>query len=126
MLSVNRATKRFWITTITYVEITVVIKYVMQFQFPPDQSFNECTYYKDFANSPLCPPRIIGIERIDGDNSYVWDLMLLLSLLFHISSLKTQVKENFPISKFFTEAKKTIFDKLQSTYFLWGRIYPYV
>lgn len=87
MLSIPRPTKRFWITVITYVELVIVIKYVFQFQFPEDNNFNECEYYDvKEAKSPLCPPRIFGIER--NQYSSVCDLLLLLGLFFHRFALK--------------------------------------
>lgn len=89
MLSIPRPTKIFWIAMITYVELVIVIKYVLQFQFPQNKNmnFNECKYYGPKANdNPLCPPRIIGIER--NRDSSAWDLVLLLALFFHRTSLK--------------------------------------
>ena len=90
MLSIPRPTKRFWIAVITYVELSIVVKYIFQFQFPKDADFNECDYYKTSEqNSPLCPPRIIGIER--NQYSVVCDLLLLLGLFFHRFALKVEV-----------------------------------
>jgi hypothetical protein len=91
MLSIPRPTKRFWIAIITYVELVIVIKYIFQFQFPQSKNmnFNECQYEyygPKVKDSPLCPPRIIGIER--GRDSSVCDLLLLLALFLHRSSLK--------------------------------------
>ena len=89
MLSIPRPTKRFWIAIITYVELVIVVKYIFQFQFPKAQklNFNECDYYDaKEAKSPLCPPRIIGIER--NQYSSVCDLLLLLALFFHRFALK--------------------------------------
>ena len=90
MLSIPRPTKRFWITIITYVELVIVVKYIFQFQL---FEFNECSvkpggYYtsQKEVQSPLCPPRIIGIER--GKYSSVCDLLLLLALFFHRFALK--------------------------------------
>ena len=86
MLSIPRPTKRFWITIITYVELVIVVKYVFQFQF---FRFNDCSdiqYHPAERNNPLCPPRIIGIER--GANSTICDLLLLLGLFFHRFALK--------------------------------------
>ena len=85
MLSIPRPTKRFWIAIITYVELVIVVKYVFQFQFI---MFNDCSYYENEKNNPLCPPRIIGIER--GANSTVCDLLLLLGLFFHRFALKVR------------------------------------
>ena len=87
MLSIPRPSKRFWIVVITYVELVIVVKYIFQFQFPRMQNINECSYYNiKELKSPLCLPRIIGIER----NSYssVCDLLLLLGLFFHRFALK--------------------------------------
>ena len=90
MLSIPRPTKRFWIAVITYVELSIVVKYIFQFQFPKDANFNECDYYKTSEqNSPLCPPRIIGIER--NQYSVVCDLLLLLGLFFHRFALKVEL-----------------------------------
>lgn len=87
LLSIPRPTKRFWIAVITYVELVIVVKYILQFQFPTKNSFNECKFYGPKSESnPLCPPRIIGIERLR--DSSVCDLVLLLGLFFHRYSLK--------------------------------------
>eukprot|EP00794_Sanderia_malayensis_P018687 gene18687-20574_t len=84
MLSIPRPTKRFWIAVITYVELVIVVKYVLQFEFV---SFNDCANYQtETRNTPLCAPRIIGIER--GANSTICDLLLLLGLFFHRFALK--------------------------------------
>lgn len=91
MLSIPRPTKQFWITVITYVELVIVVKYVFQFQFPSagNLNFNECQFYENVKTDesyPLCPPRIIGIER--NRYSAVLDLVLLLVLFFHRFALK--------------------------------------
>jgi len=93
-LSIPRPTKRFWITVITYVELVIVVKYIFQFKLPTDEynsdndlNFNECSYYKtDYKDSPLCPPRIIGVERNQWSTSC--DLLLLLCLFFHRFAMK--------------------------------------
>lgn len=100
MLSIPRPTKRFWITVITYVELVIVVKYIFQFQFPSEGklNFNECEFYEDVKtdeNNPLCPPRIIGIERSLAQSS-IFDLLLLLCLFFHRFALKVRfVQELF-------------------------------
>ena len=90
MLSIPRPTKRFWIAVITYVELVIVVKYVFQFEF---FQFNECSFYIAEKLSPLCPPRIIGIER--GANSTICDLLLLLGLFFHRFALKVSISQAF-------------------------------
>ena len=99
MLSIPRPTKRFWVAVITYVQLVIVVKYIFQFKLPTDPSsftsannlnINECSYYKtDYKDSPLCPPRIIGVER--NRRSSVCDLLLLLCLFFHRFSMKVNV-----------------------------------
>ena len=86
MLSIPRPTKMFWITVITYTQIVIVIKYLFKFQFFQMSDCNEDGLEK---NSPLCPPKIWGIER-DGHTS-AYDLLLLLAMFFHRYSLKVGV-----------------------------------
>lgn len=77
-LSVPRPSKSFWVTSITYIEVVVVIKYIFQFQF---------WYWRNQVNlSPFWWPRLVGIERKDNYANY--DLFLLLVLFFHRFMLK--------------------------------------
>ncbi|KAM6977730.1 piezo-type mechanosensitive ion channel component 2 [Aplochiton taeniatus] len=83
MLSVPRPTKRFWMTTIIYTELTVVVKYFFQFGFFP---WTTSAYRGINADRPFALPNIIGVEKKDG---YVlFDLIQLLALFFHRSILK--------------------------------------
>uniref|UniRef100_UPI00358F3C92 piezo-type mechanosensitive ion channel component 2 n=1 Tax=Myxine glutinosa TaxID=7769 RepID=UPI00358F3C92 len=83
MLSMPRPSKHFWMTTILYTEITVVIKYFFQFGFFPWNSEASLTYN---ADQPFFAPAIIGVEKKEG---YVYyDLVQLLTLFFHRSILK--------------------------------------
>ena len=102
MLSIPRPTKRFWVAVITYVELVIVVKYIFQFKLPTDPTsltcandlnINECSYYKtDYKDSPLCPPRIIGVER--NHWSSACDLLLLLCLFFHRFAMKVNRLDN--------------------------------
>lgn len=75
-LSVPRPTKRFWKTVITYTELVIVIKYV--FQFP--------IWNWEISNiNPFYYPNLLGIKEI----SILYDLILLLTLFFHRSMLKS-------------------------------------
>lgn len=101
MLSIPRPTKIFWITVMTYTQVVIVVKYLFKFQFI---DINDCNREDGLEkNSPLCPPRMIGIER-DGHTS-AYDLLLLLVLFFHRYSLKVRLSlvynplSNTPISK---------------------------
>ncbi|CAH1268772.1 PIEZO2 [Branchiostoma lanceolatum] len=81
MLSVPRPSKRFWMTTIIYSEVMIVIKYLFQFDFFP---WNNKVL--EINDDPFWPPRILGIEK--KDSFVVVDLALLLALFFHRSILK--------------------------------------
>lgn len=84
MLSIPRPTKIFWITVITYTQVVIVVKYLFKFQFI---DINDCNRAEGLdKNSPLCPPRLFGIERDNHTSAY--DLLLLLVLFFHRYSLK--------------------------------------
>ena len=64
-----------------------MVKYLFKFQFI---DINDCNREGGLEkDSPLCPPRIIGIER-DGHTS-AYDLLLLLVLFFHRYSLKVRL-----------------------------------
>lgn len=87
MLSIPRPTKIFWITVMTYTQIVIVVKYLFKFQFI---DINDCNREEGLdKNSPMCPPRLFGIER-DGHTS-AYDLLLLLVLFFHRYSLKVRL-----------------------------------
>ncbi|KAL9975258.1 hypothetical protein ACROYT_G012400 [Oculina patagonica] len=84
MLSIPRPTKIFWITVMTYTQVVIVVKYLFKFQFI---DINDCNRAEGLEkNSPLCPPRLLGIERDAHTSAY--DLLLLLVLFFHRYSLK--------------------------------------
>ena len=81
MLCIPRPTKRFWITTITYIEAVVVIKYIFQFNvFPWNQSTTASN--KMLINTIS----IIGIEK--RENFALFDLFALLIIFLHRSILK--------------------------------------
>ena len=84
MLSIPRPTKIFWITVMTYTQVVIVLKYLFKFQFIDITDCNPSDGLE--KNSPLCSPRIIGIERVGHTSAY--DLLLLLVLFFHRYSLK--------------------------------------
>lgn len=82
MLSIPRPSKRFWMTAIVFTEVTVVTKYLFQFGFFP---WNSYTVLRRYDNKPYFPPRILGLEKMDGYIKY--DLVQLMALFFHRSQL---------------------------------------
>ena len=81
MLCIPRPTKTFWITSITYIEAVVVIKYLFQFNiYPWNQSTNALNQNLIKAIS------IIGIEK--KDNFAIFDLFALLVIFLHRTILK--------------------------------------
>ncbi|ELK00499.1 Protein FAM38A [Pteropus alecto] len=106
MLSIPRPSKRFWMTAIIFTEVgssrsgevgveagpallspsslqvTVVTKYLFQFGFFP---WNSHTVLRRNENKPYFPPRILGLEKVEGYIKY--DLVQLMALFFHRSQL---------------------------------------
>lgn len=81
MLCIPRPTKTFWITSITYIEAVVVIKYLFQFKiFPWNQG---SSVLNESLNKAIS---ILGIEK---ENSFaVFDLFALLVIFLHRTILK--------------------------------------
>ncbi len=82
MLCIPRPTKTFWITSITYIEAMVVIKYLFQFKVFP---WNEVTTVSDQTLNKAIS--ILGIEKRDS-NFAVFDLLCLLVIFLHRTILK--------------------------------------
>ncbi|XP_069871871.1 piezo-type mechanosensitive ion channel component 1-like [Dipodomys merriami] len=82
MLTIPRPSKRFWMTAIVFTEVMVVTKYLFQFGFFP---WNSHTVLRRHENKPYFPPRILGLEKMDGYIKY--DLAQLMALFFHRSQL---------------------------------------
>ncbi|XP_055280014.1 piezo-type mechanosensitive ion channel component 2-like [Moschus berezovskii] len=83
MLSVPRPSKRFWMAAIYYTEATVVVKYFSQFGFFP---WTTKRYAGINREKPFSLPNILGIEKQDG--SMLGDLVQLLALFFHRSTMQ--------------------------------------
>lgn len=75
MLCLPRPTKTFWITSITYIETIVVIKYLFQFDF-----FSQD---KESVKKIL---QVLGIAKVN--NFAVFDLCCLLVIFLHRTILK--------------------------------------
>ncbi|KAM4833463.1 LOW QUALITY PROTEIN: piezo-type mechanosensitive ion channel component 1 [Thomomys bottae] len=82
MLTIPRPSKRFWMTAIVFTEVMVVTKYLFQFSFFP---WNSHAVLRRHENKPYFPPRILGLEKMDGYIKY--DLVQLMALFFHRSQL---------------------------------------
>ncbi|XP_012868179.1 PREDICTED: piezo-type mechanosensitive ion channel component 1 [Dipodomys ordii] len=82
MLTIPRPSKRFWMTAIVFTEVVVVAKYLFQFGFFP---WNSHTVLRRHESKPFFPPRILGLEKMDGYIKY--DLAQLMALFFHRSQL---------------------------------------
>ncbi|XP_065775240.1 piezo-type mechanosensitive ion channel component 2-like [Muntiacus reevesi] len=83
MLSVPRPSKRFWMAAIYYTEATVVVKYFSQFGLFP---WTTKRYAGINREKPFSLPNILGVEKRDG--SVLGDLVQLLALFFHRSTLQ--------------------------------------
>ncbi|OWK03249.1 hypothetical protein Celaphus_00007796 [Cervus elaphus hippelaphus] len=83
MLSVPRPSKRFWMAAIYYTEATVVVKYFSQFGLFP---WTTKRYAGINREKPFSLPNILGVEKRDG--SELGDLVQLLALFFHRSTLQ--------------------------------------
>ena len=86
LLSIPWPSKKFWLTMIFFTMLVVVIKYSFQFY--------DISYWRDNfqEDSGLYPPRLIGIlYRSNFFSNVVWDLLLLITLLFHRGLLKVCV-----------------------------------
>lgn len=82
MLCIPRPTKTYWITSITYIEAVVVVKYLFQFKFFPwNQSSN--VLVNEAVQKVIL---IIGIEK--QDQFAVFDLFALLVIFLHRTILK--------------------------------------
>ncbi|XP_060052019.1 piezo-type mechanosensitive ion channel component 2-like [Erinaceus europaeus] len=94
MLSIPRPSRRFWMAAIYYTEATVMIKYFSQFGFLP---WTTKRYAGISREKPFSLPNIIGIEKKDG---YVLcDLLQLLVLFFHRSTMKVWLCGSWLMSK---------------------------
>ncbi|XP_043336503.1 piezo-type mechanosensitive ion channel component 2-like [Cervus canadensis] len=83
MISVPRPSKRFWMAAIYYTEATVVVKYFSQFGLFP---WTTKRYAGINREKPFSLPNILGVEKRDG--SELGDLVQLLALFFHRSTLQ--------------------------------------
>lgn len=81
MLCIPRPTKTFWITSITYIEAVVVIKYLFQFKFFPWNTSSNVL--NESVNQAI---GILGIEK--KDNFAIYDLYALLVIFLHRAILK--------------------------------------
>lgn len=75
MLCLPRPTKTFWITSITYIETIVVIKYLFQFDF-----------FSQDKESIKKVVQVLGIAKVN--NFAVFDLFCLLVIFLHRTILK--------------------------------------
>ncbi|XP_065226860.1 piezo-type mechanosensitive ion channel component isoform X3 [Planococcus citri] len=80
-LSMPRPTKRFWVTIIAYTEFVVVLKNVCRSEL---FDFNKT---KLLDSKPFHWSRMLGVEY--GKNDAFYDLILLLAVFFHRSTLKS-------------------------------------
>ena len=83
LLCIPWPSKLFWLTMIFYAMFALLVKYAFQFYDIP--------YWRNTfsASSGLYPPRIIGIlYRRNFFANAVWDMLLLIALLFHRGLLK--------------------------------------
>ncbi|CAM0512217.1 unnamed protein product [Fasciola hepatica] len=83
MLSVPRPTKTFWIFSITYTEVVIVIKYIFQFRFI---YFNDPLEKPSVSAEKLWLPRLFGLDK--NDHYALFDLIQLISLSLHRGYLK--------------------------------------
>lgn len=75
MLCLPRPTKTFWITSITYIETVVVVKYLFQFDFISQD--------KESIKKIL---QVLGIAKVN--NFAVFDLFCLMMIFLHRTILK--------------------------------------
>ena len=85
LLSIPWPTKRFWIVLILYTMFVLIVKYGFQFY-----DLDELYWSKSFdTTNGLYPPRILGIlHRANFFANAVWDILLLIAILFHRSLLR--------------------------------------
>ena len=86
LLSIPWPSKLFWLTMIFYTMFALSVKYAFQFYDIP--------YWRNTFSplSGLYPPRLIGIlYRRNFFANAVWDMLLLIALLFHRGLLKVDI-----------------------------------
>ena len=85
LLCIPWPSKTFWLVTIFYSMLVLVVKYLFQFQAIQE-------FEAEDPNSGLYPPRVLGIEyhatTADFFSNAVWDMLLLIALLINRGLLK--------------------------------------
>ena len=92
MLCIPRPTKTYWITSITYIEAVVVIKYLFQFKIFP---WNQTSTNAAINETLLKIVALISIERKET-NFAIFDLFSLLVIFLHRTILQ---RNESPVSK---------------------------
>lgn len=83
LLSIPWPSRAFWLVMVFYTMLVILIKYSFQFY--------EIDYWEEeySPDEGLYPPHVLGIEYHDNIlSNLVWDILLLIALVFHRELLK--------------------------------------
>nr|CAI5840367.1 unnamed protein product [Callosobruchus analis] len=77
-----RTSRTFWIVSIGYVELVILLKCIFQFYVMPGNGIEVIKLNtKMDKENPLFPPVVFGLQQMDL--YYIWDMLILIAILLH-------------------------------------------